>query len=442
MSTPAVARVFGAGHRRLCCWLITMLRSPKQYTRSTHRLLRPLKGAALALLALEAAVISVLVAMSAWRKHADERKHVPPMQPQPVMIRDAEVQVYTYGAYLYQAMLDVIRHAERRILLDTFIWKSDRIGKQFKAELERAAERGVEVYIIFDGFANLVVPRRFKRFPRTMHVLQFRVVPKPWRLLDPRNYGRDHHKLLAVDGKVAFVGGYNIGAPYATKWRDTSVRVTGAPVWDLENVFVDFWNMHAKSDQERLAPTAHQSWEPHIRVHRNVPKMLMFPIRSIYVEAIDRAQRHIYLTHAYFIPDRTIVRALIAAAKRGVDVRILMPKRSNHVLADWLARGFYTQFLSGGIKLLRYNEAMLHAKTTTIDGIWSTIGTANIDRLSLQGNYEINVEFYDVGLAQQMEAIFAADAACADELTLEAWRRRPRIAKLSETLLAPLWPLL
>lgn len=418
------------------------MHSPHQRKALLHSLLHGLKRAVLALLALEATVISVLVAIGAWRKHGQKQRKVPAMPPQPLTIGDAEVQVYTYGAYLYEAMLDAIRQAERRILLDMFIWKGDQVGKQFKAELERAAERGVEVYVIFDSFANLIVPPSFKRFPPTIHALKFRVAPKPWKMLSPRNYGRDHHKILVVDGKVGFTGGYNIGAPYATKWRDTSVRLTGAKVWDLENVFLDFWNMHAGPDEPQLVASRSPEWTSELRVQRNVPKMLMFPIRSIYVEAIDRAQWHIYLTHAYFIPDRTIVRSLIAAARRGVDVRLLVPETSNHTLADWLARGFYMQLLHGGITLLRYQPAMLHAKTATIDGRWSTIGTANIDRLSLQGNYELNVEFYDQALAQQMEAIFAADAGDARELTLEEWRQRTLIARLSEALLSPLWPLL
>ena len=403
---------------------------------------RWLKRAGLVFLALEALVVSMLVALHAWRKRARGRGDVPPAQLPPVAIGDGEVQVYTYGAHLYDAMLHAIRRAERRVLLDMFIWKGDHVGKLFKAELARAAERGVEVYVVFDGFANLVVSRRFKRFPPSMHALEFRVMPRPWRLLSPRNYGRDHHKILVVDDKVAFTGGYNIGELYATSWRDTSVRVTGAAVWDIENVFVDFWNMHRGPDRPRLETAAAQTWAPVIRVHRNVPRMLMFPIRSMYVEAIDRAFHHIYLTHAYFIPDRTIVRALLAAAQRGAEVRLLLPEQSNHALADWLARGFYTELLAGGIKLLRYREAMLHAKTATIDGIWSTIGTANIDRLSLQGNYEVNVEVYDAALAHQMEAIFAADTSGAHELTLEEWRRRPWIARLSEAIVAPLWPLL
>jgi cardiolipin synthase A/B len=129
---------------------------------------------------------------------------------------------------------------------------------------------------------------------------------------------------------------------------------------------------------------------------------------------------------------------LLAAAARGVDVRILLPAASNHPLADWLARGYYTQCLAGGIRLFLYRGVMVHAKTATIDGFWSTIGTANLDRLSLVGNFEVNVEFYDEILARQMEDIFLKDILNAHELTLEEWQHRPLLARFAELLLLPL----
>jgi cardiolipin synthase len=403
---------------------------------------RFLKRALVVFLAVQGIVISVLVAIDSWRKRYQSQGGFPRTRPTPVQIAATQAQIYTYGEDLYAAMLEAIRHAEKRILIETFIWKGDRVGKRFKQELELAAKRGIEVYVIFDGFANLVVPRNFKQFARTMHVLKFRVFPKPWRMFDPRNFGRDHRKILVVDGKTGFIGGYNIGTPYATEWRDTHVRLTGPSAWDLENAFIDFWNLHCHPHLPPLSDAGAGVWESRVRVHRNVPKMLMFPIRAMYLEAIDRAQHHIYLTHAYFIPDSAILRGLLLAAERGVDVRILLPETSNHIVADWLARGFYTRCLAGGIKLLLYQDAMVHAKTATIDGVWSTIGTANLDRLSLVGNYEINVEFFDEALAQQMEEIFANDSTNARELTLDEWRQRPLIAKFSEAVLAPLRPLL
>ena len=339
-------------------------------------------------------------------------------------------------------MLDAIRHARQQIVFETFIWKDDAVGQQFKQELHRATQRGVGVYLIFDGFANLVVPRRFKRFPPPLHVLEYPLVSWPWHPLHLRSYARDHRKIMVVDGETAFVGGYNIGARYATDWRDTHVRVTGPSAWELENAFVDFWNAHRGRRLPAIPDRGTRTWEPRINVHRNDPPMLMFPIRSIYLEAIDRAQHHIYLTHAYFIPDRIILRGLLDAAARSVDVRVLLPATSNHIVADWLARGFYARCLRGGIRLLLYQDAMVHAKTATIDGIWSTIGTANLDRLSMVGNFEVNMEVYDATLAQQMERIFANDASNTRELTLAEWQRRPVLEKLAETILLPLRPFL
>ena len=164
---------------------------------------------------------------------------------------------------------------------------------------------------------------------------------------------------------------------------------------------------------------------------------LTFPIRDMYIEAINRAEQHIYLTNAYFIPDHVLLGALKDAAQRGVNVRIMVPLESNHILTDWVSHSYYTECLKAGIHLLRYKPAMLHAKTCTIDGQWSTVGTANLDRLSSIGNYEINIEIYSADFAQQMERLFACDATEVEELTLAAWGNRSWLIKFSEKLLAP-----
>jgi cardiolipin synthase len=162
----------------------------------------------------------------------------------------------------------------------------------------------------------------------------------------------------------------------------------------------------------------------------------------MYLEAIARASHHIWMTHAYFIPDTDFVEALKSAARRGVDVRILVPALSNHVVADWLSRGYYGELLAAGVRIFRYTAGMVHAKTATIDGRWSTVGTANIDRLSMTGNYEINVEFVDPGFARLMEEIFSNDVSRATELTARTWAARGVHKKFTELVLAPLRPLL
>ncbi|GGM28504.1 cardiolipin synthase B [Promicromonospora citrea] len=366
----------------------------------------------------------------------------PTEKPLTEHIDETATTVYTYGADLYDAMLEAIAGARRTVMLESYIWKDDEVGQRFKQAVIDAAARGVDVYVIVDGFANLVVPYSFFRFPPSVHVLRFPVLRRGMAYLNVRTSGRDHRKILVVDDEIGFVGGYNIGSLYATQWRDTHVRLEGPSVWELRNAFVDFWNRHRKPRHPVLTDVGSHTWMPHLKAARNAPSELVFPIRGIYLDAIDRATDHVYITQAYFIPDHDIHAALLAAAARGVDVRVLVPHRSNHVVADWLARGQYASLLRGGVRIFLYQGAMVHAKTATIDGRWTTIGTANIDRLSLTGNYEVNLEIVDPGLAARMEDIFAMDLSNATELTLAQWEARGAVAKIGEYLLIPLRPLL
>ncbi len=249
-----------------------------------------------------------------------------------------------------------------------------------------------------------------------------------------------------VDDTVGFVGGYNIGQAYATEWRDTHVRITGPGVWDLKRAFADFWNLNRRrrigtSERPLLLETT-STWESRIRFHRNVPRLWMFPIRSMYIEAINRSSTNVWITQAYFLPDQDFVDAVKDAAARGVDVRLLVPHKSNHIVADWISRGYFSELLAAGVRIFRYRDAMVHAKTATIDGRWSTVGTANIDRLSLQGNYEINVEVIDPDFAAALEEIHRTDESNCLELTHGEWEARDLHRKFTEAILAPLRPLL
>ena len=384
-----------------------------------------------------------LTLVDSYRRRGKKPKPFPTTPPHEVTIGNGSVKTYTYGQDLYNDMLEAIGVAREQILFETYIWKGDDVGEKFKQALADAAGRGVEVYAVYDGFANLVVPPLFRRFAPRLRVLEYPIYNAGWRFFDIRRYGRDHRKILVVDDAVGFVGGYNVGSAYATEWRDTHVRITGSGVWDLKRAFADFWNMNRRPRHGRpLLLEAASDWEPRIRVHRNVPRLWMFPIRAMYIEAINRAYHHIYMTHAYFIPDSDFVDSIVAAARRGVDVRLLLPATSNHVVADWLSRGFYSQLLASGVRIFLFQGAMVHAKTSTIDGHWSTVGTANIDRLSMSGNYEVNVEFIDPEMAAQMEVIFETDLTNAQELKVQEWEARGIHKRFTETVLAPLRPLL
>ncbi|MGP5397733.1 phospholipase D-like domain-containing protein [Arthrobacter rhombi] len=396
---------------------------------------------ALAFVAVQATVVAGLVIFDALkRRQRSQRVGFPRPGVFDAPVQESETKIYTYGEDLYADMLAAIRGAREHVFLETFIWKSDATGQRFKEALNEAARRGVEVFVIYDGFANLVVPRSFYQFHPKIRVYRFPVL-RPSRLFTPlRSTGLDHRKLLVVDGETAFAGGYNIGDLYATEWRDTHLRLTGPAVWELRQAFLDVWN--SVCGRPEIPHQRALTWNPHIRTANNMPSHLVYPIRGVYLDAINRASDRIYMTTAYFIPDRQILDSLLAASRRGVDVRLILPEDSNHVLADWLARGFFTAMLREGISVLLYRNAMIHAKTATIDGQWSTIGTANIDRLSLTGNYETNLEIHDPAFAEKMEQIFLVDSTNCRQLTLSGWSKQNPAAKVSEVILIPLRPFL
>jgi cardiolipin synthase len=405
--------------------------------RRRHLLARAAVAALATLLALQAATIAVLTMVDRRRK----RRGGPVSFPHgelPELYQDRNAfQVYTYGRDLYDAMLAAIDAASDSIYLETFIWKGDEVGEEFKQHLVRKAEQGVAVYVVFDAFGNFVVPRAFKQFPASIHTLRYRPIHRLRHLLDPRRYALDHRKLLIVDGQVAFIGGYNIGTAYATEWRDTHLRITGPAAANLARAFVDFWNRNGPvRDPIKLRYKLYV--DPAVTVRSNDAMRLTFPIRDAYLAGIDAADERIRLTSAYFVPDQTLFNALTAAVARGVDVQVLVPWTSNHIVADWASHAFFTDCLRAGVRIFGYQHAMIHAKTCTIDSQVTTIGTANIDRLSSAGNYEINAVIFGAALAEQMDRIFEIDKTNAFELTPDKWGSRPWYVKTSERIIKPL----
>ncbi|WP_462418132.1 phospholipase D-like domain-containing protein [Kytococcus sp. Marseille-QA3725] len=388
-----------------------------------------------------AAVTGLVVSNRRRRRRTPPVRSFPTVEPVDTATGRSTITTYTFGQDVYRDMLEAIESAREEILFESFILKDDAVGRRFKEALVAASERGVAVYVIFDGLANLVVSREFKRWPEGVHKLEFPVL-RPQVLLGPRHWGRDHRKILVVDEEVGFVGGYNIGEQYATQWRDTHVRVTGSTTLELADVFVDFWNRYRRPDQPVLADVLGREWGQPVQAFRNVPSKLLFPIRGMYLEAIDRAAESVWITQAYFIPDPEILEDLLRARRRGVDIKVILPERSNHVVADWVARYYFEKLLEGGVELWLYQHAMVHAKTAVIDGRWATVGTTNIDRLSLTGNYEVNLEIVDEGQARHMQEVFEHDLTNCRRLTLEEWRSRAWWARGIERLLQPLQPLL
>lgn len=366
-------------------------------------------------------------------------KGFPTLPPADTSVKGNVVRTYTEGTTLYADMLEAINSAEHTIMFESFIWRADETGQKFKDALIAAARRGVNVFIIYDGFGSFNQGFRFFRLPHlpTLHVRRFPTIRLGMFTLNIRKTGRDHRKILVCDSKVGFVGGYNIGDDFGYEWRDTHVRITGPAVWELENGFTDFWNHFKHKNHPTLPDKGAKGWSSHVTAAFNLPSRMLFPVRGLYIDAMDRATKNIQITSAYFIPDREILQALVSARRRGVHVQILIPEYSNHILADWIAWPYYGELLREGVEIWLYRHAMVHSKTMTVDGRWSTVGTANIDRLSMQGNFEVNMQFHSPELAQRMEQVFDNDLTTARQLTIEEWEQRPLVARLTEQLLHP-----
>lgn len=408
-----------------------------------RRALRALGWTAAAVGLAQIGTATAVLAVDAVRKHRSPPSgDFPRGEPVTAEVAGNRLTVFTSGDETYAAMLAAIDEARESVYFESYIWKGDEIGERFKEALIRAAERGVRVCVVYDELANLVVDPRFYRLPAPVHVLKYRAFQLQMLTPSVRVWGRDHRKILVADGRVGFVGGYNVGDLYGSSWRDTHVLVEGPAVWELEDAFVEFWNSYRTRHLPVLHETGNKNWDARILSARNDPPRLLFPVRGLYLRAIDRAVSHVWITQGYFIPDAEIHSALVRAAARGVDVRIIIPEYSNHILADWVARGYFESLLRGGVTIWLYRDAMVHAKTATVDTRWSTIGTANIDRLSMVGNFEVNLEFFSDDLAERMEQIFSIDLSNCRQLTLDEWQGRPRYVRVVERLLSPFYPLL
>jgi cardiolipin synthase A/B len=354
-----------------------------------------------------------------------------------VQVGNNALQLYGDGPTLYDAMLTAIDEARESIYLQASIWEDDEVGRAFQRHLAHKAGEGVSVYAMCASLVKGFAPRALRPSPPGMSIQGRRAFRRPWQVLDPRRYAQDHRKLLVVDGVVGFTGGYNLGSRYAGGWRDTHLRLRGPAAAELAHAFIDSWNQFSLPRQ-RITRRYPRRFDPLIAVRTNDALRLTFPIRDMYLDAIGRAEQAILLTNASFVPDRSMFAALKDAVGRGVDVLVLVPWPSDQSLAERAAQSAFAQCLQAGIRLFGYRGGRLRAKTCTIDGRWSTLGSAHLDLLSSVVNYECNVEIYDAEIAAQMQGLFARDTATAVELSLSRWMNRPWSVNLGQRLLAPL----
>jgi cardiolipin synthase len=378
------------------------------------------------------------------------------------LIPGNQVTLLFDGPATMRDMMNAAREAKTSINLETYIFDQDPIGLQFAEVLIEKRRQGVVVNIMADGVGTLATPKEFFERLRAagINVLIFNPVdptkrPGNWQLNN-----RDHRKIMVVDGRIGFTGGINISETYANSslfrskhkastadkkkvgWRDTHIRIEGPAVATLQWAFIDNWVRQDAGELPRVDyfPRLGVAGDKVLRVLATSPDRDSEIYKSLMV-AMNEAKQSIHITSAYFVPDQQIVDALIAAAKRGVDVKLVLPGVSDHDLIKYAGQAFYEQLLSGGVKIYQLQVAVLHAKTAVIDGVWSTIGSANIDRRSFIHNYELNVVVLDPAFGQAMESAFNEDLRDSKQVTLEQWRNRPWKDRLREWMgrLAEYW---
>lgn len=350
-----------------------------------------------------------------------------------------------------ERMLQIIDAAKSTIHFEVYQFKSDESGVIFRDHLVAAARRGVKVRLLFDDLGTLWTPKRFFSVLREAGADVAVFLPvSPMRGLYQANL-RNHRKILIVDGVAGFTGGLNVGDEYGGPrkrkfgpWRDTHLEIRGPGVAALQEVFVEDWFFVTGEEipaQLAFPPLKRQGNET-VHVVPSGPDSDWESIHHAIFTMITLAERHVYLTTPYFIPDRSMLVALQTAALRGVDVRLLLPERSDHAIVCAAGRYHYPELLQAGVRIFQYTQGMLHSKTVEVDGRWSTIGSANLDLRSFRLNFEMNIVVYGMESAGVLESTFINDLTKAREITsndVARWtvgmRLRTNSARLLEGIL-------
>jgi len=367
------------------------------------------------------------------------------------------VRLLEDGPDTYRAMFTAILAARDHINMETYILEDDEVGRRFSAALIEKQHQGVQVNVIYDSVGTLGTPAEFFQRLRDsgIRTLEFNPVNPATAKAGWDVNQRDHRKLLIIDGQTVFLGGINISSVYSggssrgpskaslggeLPWRDTDLQIDGPVVAEFQKLFLATW---AAQKGEPLAPRdffppQRSAGNEVVRAIGSSPDDAFSPIYVTLLSAINSAETEVWLTNAYFVPDPQLLAALKAAAARGVDVRIVVPGSTDSALVFHAGRSYYDELLQSGVKIFERGDALMHAKTAVIDGVWSTVGSTNLDWRSFLHNQEVNAVVLGTEFGDRMRAAFMRDLAQSEQITLEEWRNRSIGVRLKERL-ARLW---
>jgi len=363
------------------------------------------------------------------------------------------------GPQTHEAMFKAIESATRSVELETYILEGGSVGDRLAGLLQRKRAQGVQVRVLYDAVGSFSTPKEYFDGLKTqgIAVCAFNPVKPNEQNKDLTLNNRDHRKILVVDRRVAFTGGINISGVYASGsfgssrrapvddprkegWRDTHIQLEGPIVDSMLKLFDEAWSRQ-KCEGDAIARPSPPPQKLGAEVMRIIAQDPQAERNEFYIEvlsAIGHAEEHAWLTFGYFVPDPQTVEALKAAARRGVDVRILVPGQSDIWLTLYAGRSHYTDLLAAGVRIFERQDAVLHAKTAVVDGVWSTVGSSNLDWRSFIHNFEVNVVILGPEMAVQLRNLFERDLKASHEITAAAWSKRGLGSRIKETF-SRLW---
>jgi cardiolipin synthase len=366
-----------------------------------------------------------------------------------------DAQILVDGPATHRAMFAAMEAARDSINLETYILEGGEIGERLAGIVRKKIAQGVKVNVLYDSVGSIDTPKEYFDALRKLgaHVCEFNPVNPAKASGDWELNNRNHRKILVVDGRVAFTGGINISSAYsagsrsnrrasqvkpgeksARGWRDTQVRAEGPVVERFQRVFLDAW------DQEDCGPVQKARYYPRLvsrgdmemQVMTSDPESGRSQMYSALLDAIGKAKKRIWVTMGYFAPDPPTVQALVGAAGRGVDVRLVLPGFSDFWAPVYAARSHYSELLEGGVHIHEWKKALLHAKTVVIDGEWSSVGSTNLDWRSFVHNYEADLVVHDERFGGEMEQLFRQDLEATVEMKRDEWRQRGAVERVKE----------
>lgn len=357
------------------------------------------------------------------------------------LTQNNSIEIITDGNKMYDRLIEDIDRAEKAINIEFFIVKKDQAGLGLITALARAASKGIEVRFLVDAMGGRQISHRDLRvITEAGGRVAFFFPPRIKHLNVKFNY-RNHRKIVVIDNKIGYLGGFNIGNEYLGKkkkfghWRDTHMRVTGGCVQDMNARFILDWR--TSSDENLVVSEVYieegvKAGRTPIQIVSSGPDSTEFAIKRGYLKLISSAKRNIYIQTPYFVPDVSIFEALYTAAKSGVDVRIMIPSMPDHMFVYWATYSYVGELIEAGARVYIYDNGFMHAKTISVDGEVSSVGSANFDIRSFQLNFEGNAFIYDAAETYKLESIFEHDMTKSHELTLELYKQRSIVIKFKE----------